>query len=169
MKLYRFSPISSKQELFEAIEHIHFACFDLCHKALGEYLPASGNIGVFCHYQEEFELLIKIRNELTKSSDNSDQKYFELHEPIIVPEKDGVPETTYTHLYIRRVDPYRAQVGDIDFVMESVKYDEMKKSLSGGKKIDGLRIYPGDHLDMLELLNSDVDALGYVTSERIDN
>jgi hypothetical protein len=37
MKLYRFSPIKSEQELLEAITHTHFACFELCKKAFNKY------------------------------------------------------------------------------------------------------------------------------------
>src|SRR3990167_10217554 len=129
MKLYRFSPIKNEQELLEAIKHTHFGCFELCKKTFGRYFPVAGNMGVFCHYDEENKFLTELRKKLTEESDNLNQKYFRLYNPIEIPAQGDVPETTYTYLYIRRPDPYRAQVGDIDFVLEKKNYQELKKLL----------------------------------------
>ena len=101
MKLYRFSPIENKVQLLEAIKYTHYACHKLCKQSFGTYLPNAGNMGVFCHYNDEYEQLVAIRKEITEPSDNPDQKYFKLHEPIVIAAQDDVPETTYTHLYIR--------------------------------------------------------------------
>ncbi len=163
MKLYRFSPIQDKEQLLEAIKQIHFGCFELCKQSFGKYLPVAGNMGVFCHYDDEYELLTEIRKELTEPSDNPNKKYFLLYEPIIVSAKGDLPETTYTHLYIRKPDPYRAQAGDVDFILEEPDYSELKQSLVAGQKIKGLRVFERLDLDMLELYNPDVDALGYVS------
>lgn len=163
MQLYRFSPIQNEAELLKAIEHIHFACFELCKQSFGKYLPVAGNIGVFCHYDNEYKNLIEIRRQLTEESDNLNQKYFRLHKPIVIPTKGDVPETAYTHLYVRKPDPYRAQAGDVDFVLEEDKYQELKTSLQGGKIIQGARVFERPDLDMVELYNPDVDALGYVS------
>lgn len=164
MKLYRFSTIENKEQLVEAVKYTHFACYDLCKQSFEEYLPNSGNIGIFCHYEEEYDKLIEIRKEMTELSENPDQKYFKLHEPIIVPAEGDVPETTYTHLYIRRPDPYRHHVGDVDFYLEQVKYDELKQSLLEGKQIKSTRIFPRNDLDMIELYNPDIDVLAYVST-----
>lgn len=164
MKLYRFSPIQNHEQLLEAITHIHFACYELCKQAFGKYLPNAGNIGVFMHHDDEYEKMTELRKQITEDSDNPDQKYFKLHEPIVVPAKDDVPETTYTYLYIRKPDIYRAQVGDIDFYLEQSEYDDLKQSLIDGKVINGARIFPRNDLDMIELFNPDVDALGYVST-----
>lgn len=164
MKLYRFSPIKKQEELLEAIKHIHFACYQLCKQSFGEYLPNAGNIGVFCHYDDEYERLIAIRSELTESSDEPNQKYFKLHKPIVIPTKDDVHETTYTHLYIRKPDIYRSQVGDIDFYLEQDDYDKLKAELKAGKHTRGARIFPRNDLDMIELYNPDVDVLAYVST-----
>ena len=167
MKLYRFSPIKSKEELYEAIKHVHFECYKLCKQSFGYYLPNAGNMGVFCHYDEEYEYLTKVRKELTESSDNVNQKYFRLHEPIVIPAKDDVPETTYTYLYIRKPDPYRHHVGDVDFYLEPEKYKELKESLLAGKKLKGARVFDRQDLDMIELYDPDVDALAYVSTNRM--
>lgn len=164
MKLYRFSPIENREQLLEAIKHVHFGCYKLCKESFGEYLPNAGNVGIFCHYDDEYERLIAIRKQMTEDSDNVNQKYFRLHEPIIIPADGDVPETTYTYLYIRRPDPYRAQVGDVDFYLEQTKYDELRQSLLNGKKINSARVFDRQDLDMIELYNPDVDALGYVST-----
>ncbi len=163
MRLYRFSPIQNQAELLKAIEHIHFACFNLCKQSFGKYLPVAGNMGVFCHYGDEYESLTELRKKLTEESDNVNQKYFRLHNPIIILARGDVPETAYTHLYIRKPDPYRSHVGDVDFVIEEAKYQELKKSLQAGKIIKGVRVFERPDLDMVELYNPDIDALGYVS------
>ncbi len=164
MKLYRFSPISDKEQLLEAIQYTHLACNKLCKQSFGKYLPNAGNVGIFCHYDMEYRKLIEIRNRIVKPSDDPSQKYFELLEPIIISAQGDVPKTTYTHLYIRKPDIYRAQVGDIDFYLEESEYDELKRSLVNDKQIAGARIFPRNDLDMIELYNPDIDALGYVST-----
>jgi len=165
VKLYRFSPIQNQDELLEAIKFIHFASYKLCKQSFGRYLPNAGNIGVFCHYDDEYNQLVDIRKKLTEPSDNPDQKYFKLHEPIIIPAQDDVPETNYTHLYIRKPDIYRAQVGDVDFYVEEAHYENLKKSLSDGETILGARIFPRNDLDMIELFDPDIDTLAYVSKK----
>lgn len=164
MKLYRFSPIESYDQLLAAIEYIHASCYQLCRQSFKMYLPNAGNIGVFCHYNDEYKKLVKIREEITEPSDNRDQKYFKLNEPIIIEAKNGIPETKYTHLYIRKPDIYRAQVGDIDFYLEESEYSKLKKSLLDGNNMYGARIFPRNDLDMIELYDPDIDALGYVST-----
>ena len=164
MKLYRFSPIENKDQLLEAIAHVHLECYKLCKESFGEYLPNAGNMGIFCHYDDEYERLIGMRKEMTEDSDNVNQKYFRLHKPIIIPAQNDVPETTYTYLYIRRPDPYRSHVGDVDFYLEQNKYDELKLSMLNGKKVNGARVFDRQDLDMIELHNPDVDTLGYVST-----
>lgn len=165
MKLYRFSPIIDEEKLLEAIKHTHFACFELCKKAFNKYLPVAGNIGIFCHYDNEYKILTKLREELTEESDNFNQKYFCLHKPIIIPSYENVPETIYTHLYIRKPDQYRAQVGDVDFVIDDEKYIDLKKLLQDGLQINGGKIFDRPDLDMVELSDPDIDVLAYISTK----
>ncbi|QQS39410.1 hypothetical protein IPM62_02240 [Candidatus Woesebacteria bacterium] len=167
MKLYRFSPIKNEKELLDAIKHTHFECYKLSKQSFGRYLPNAGNIGIFCHYDDEFERLIKIRERLTEKSDNYNQKYFRLHKPITIPQKGDVPETIYTYLYIRRPDPYRSQVGDVDFYLQPEKYNKLKTEMLKGKKVKGARVFDRPDLDMIELYDPDSDALGYVSTEKM--
>ena len=166
MKLYQFSPIKNKEELFGAIKHIHFEAHKLCKQSFGYYLPNNaGNLGVFCHYDDEYETLINIKKELTEPSDNPNQKYFTLLKPIIIQAQGDVPETTYTHLYIRKPDPYRHQVGDVDFYLESEEFKKLKAELFVGKKMKGARVFDRPDLDMIELYDPDIDVLAYVSTE----
>ena len=167
MQLYRFSPITNEKELLEAIEFLHSACFQLCKQSVGTHLPIAGNVGIFCHYEDEYNNLIKMREKLTEPSENPNQKYFRLRESIVIPPKDDVPETSYTHLYIRKSDPYRAHVGDIDFILEPNKYASLKQELLKGKKIKGARIFPRPELDMIELYDPDIDALSYIATSQV--
>lgn len=164
MKLYRFSPIKNQDELLEAIKYVHFSCYKLCKQSFGSYFQNAGNMGVFCHYEDEYSRLVKIRKQITKPSDDPNQKYFELIDPITIPAKGDIPEVTYTHLYIRRPDIYRAQVGDVDFYLDQKEYAQAKSELANGKNIPGARIFPRNDLDMIELYNPDIDALGYVST-----
>jgi hypothetical protein len=166
MQLYRFSPIQNKEGLLRAIEHVHFACYELCKQSFGEYLSNAGNMGVFSHYDDEYDRLIAIRRGMTEETDNPDQKYFRLHEPLTVPARGDVPKTTYTYLYIRRPDPYRHHVGDIDFYLEPQEYTDLKQAIQNGtKKLPGARVFDRPDLDMIELYDPDIDALGYVSTE----
>jgi hypothetical protein len=164
MRSYQFSPIKNKAELLEAIQYIHFGCYKLCKQSFGKYLKNAGNMGVFCHFDDEFEFLKQIRQEITKPSDNPDQKYFELYESLIIESKEDVPKTIYTHLYIRRPDQNTPQVGDVDFYLETEEYSKLKQEMLNGKKIKGARMYDRKDLDMIELFDSEIDALAYVST-----
>jgi hypothetical protein len=165
MKLYRFSPIKGKVEFLQAVEHIHFSCYALCKQSLGTYLPNAGNMGIFCHYDDEYVFLTTLRKQLTEPSEDVNQKYFRLHEPIIIPARGDVPKTTYTHLYIRKPDPYRHHAGDVDFFLDPAQYRELKQMLLEGTVIKGIRVFDRADLDMLELFDPDVDALGYISTK----
>ena len=169
MKPYRFSPIQSKEELLKAIEYVHFACHKLSKQTFGEYLPVAGDIAIFCHYEDEFDRLVNMRNELADVSDSWNQKYYHLFKPIVVPAKDGVPAATYTHLYIRRADPNRAEVGDADFVMSPAKYKPLKQSLLDGTKMQGLQVFDRPGLDLIQLYDPDVDVLSYVGTHTMED
>ena len=166
-KLYRFSPIGNEKQLMDALEYVHAACHKLCKEPLGEYLPVAGNIGVFCHYDDEYVFLKKLQEELTDLSQSVYGKYFRLHTPITIPAKDDIPEATYSFLYIRKPDPNKPQVGDIDFYLEPEKYAQLKQSLLAGETVKGARTLPNrPDLDLIELYDSNVDVFGYIGNKK---
>jgi len=155
--------INNKKKLFGTISHIHSACHKLCMQSMGRYLPAAGNVGVFCHFADEYLYLKKLQSELTDLSKSVYGKYFLLHEPIVIPSNNDIPEATYKYLYIRKPDPNKPQVGDIDFYLEPEKYIQLKKSLVDGKIIKGVRTLPyRPDLDLVELYNDNFDVLAYI-------
>ena len=165
MITYRFSPIKNKEELFKAIEHVHFECYKLCKQTFGHYLQNAGNIGIFCHYDEEYDRVTKLRQEMTESTDNWNQKYFRLHKRIVIPAQGRVPETTYTYLYIRKPDPNHSHVGDADFYLEPKKYKKLKESLLAGKKIIGAGVFERPDLDLIRLSDPNSDVSAFVGSK----
>ncbi len=167
MKLYRFSPIKNKSELFKAIAFIHFESFKLCKQKFGYYLPNAGNIGVFCHYIEEYERLIEMRKKLTDLSDNWNQKYFRLHKPIVISAKSDAPETTYSYLYIRKPEVSNHYVGDVDFYLEPKKYKELKQSLLSGTVMDGVTVFERPDLDLIRLYSPDTEISAFVGQKKM--
>jgi hypothetical protein len=163
---YRFSPIKSKSELEQAINYVHTECHKLCKQIIGEYLSVAGDVGVFCHFEDEYELLTNFREELTKPSDNPNQKYFQLLDPIVVAESDGVPAAMYEWLYIRVPNTDSPQVGDMDFVLSKFKYSELKQSVQKGG-IEGASIYERPGWDMIELKTANSDVLPYVCTKEM--
>jgi hypothetical protein len=168
MKPFRFSPIKNKTELLKAIEYIHLGAHKMCKQNLGYLLPVAGNIGVFCHYPEEFEQLTEIRKVMTDIDDNWNQKYFRLHEPIVIPAQNEIPETTYRYLYVRKPDEKSPNVGDADFYLEPIKYKELKQKVISGKFETGLRIFERTDLDMIRLFDPVIDVSAFITSYNLE-
>jgi len=166
MESYRFSPIKNKEQLLEAIKYTHLKCFELCKKTFGRYLPVAGNIGIFCHYDDEYKFLTELREQLTDKSDNWQQKYYRLHKPITIPAHGDMPDTVYTYLYIRKPDQH-SEVGDVDFVLDKKEYLELKNSLLRGKEIKGIKIFDRPGLDLIKLLDSDIDALSFIGTKNM--
>ena len=164
MDSFRFSPIKDKITLFNAIEYLHFAAHRLCKQKLGYLLPIAGNLGIFCHYDDEFEELIEIRKELTDMNVNWNQKYFKLNKPLVIQAKDEIPTTSYTFLYIRKPETTHLQVGDIDFYVKPDVYIELKQLVKAGKFPKGVGLLERPNLDLIELLDPDIDVASYVGS-----
>ena len=167
MSSFRFSPVKDKSRLLEALEYIHIESHKICQKNLGYLLPVAGNIGFFCHYDDEFEVLTALRKELTDLSDNWNQKYYRLFDPIVFPATGNIPETIYTYLYIRKPDPNHPKVGDVDFYMEPHKYKELKQSLFSGKIIQGVSIFERPDLDLIRLSDPDIDVSAFIGQKTI--
>lgn len=166
MKSFLFSPIQSKNQMLEAITYIHFSCHTLSMKSMGTYLPVAGNVGIFCHYDDEYTFLKKLQAELTNMSKSVYEKYFLLYNPIVIPAKGYIPETTYRYLYIRNPDPHKLQVGDIDFYLEPNKYAAIKQSLIDGTIIKGARILDRPDLDLIQLYDPNIDACGFIGNKK---
>lgn len=164
MKLYRFSPIRSQTDLLQALEYLHETCNRLCFEAVGTYLPVRGNIGIFCHDYAEFTYLTGLREKLTNPSPNYNEKYFPLKQPITLAATDGIPAATYEYLYIRQVDPYRSQVGDVDFVMSPDPFQAYKEKLITGEFRNGARLFERPQENLIELWRPSYDVVSFVAN-----
>lgn len=161
---FRFSPIQSKEELFEAITHTHFACYELCIQYLGLALPVAGNIGIFCHFEDEYEYLTGIRKELTDETKSWNNKYYLLHHPVSIPARGAVPETTYKYLYIRKPEERQKHVGDVDFYLPPDEYQALKKKVEEGKFPKGVSLLQRPNLDLVRMVDEGNDASAFVGS-----
>lgn len=125
-------------------------------------LPVAGDIGVFCHADEEYNLLVGYKERLTISSDNPNQKYFQLKAPLVF---SGV---TYEWLYIRKPDPtpYGNFLGDIDFIMGPTDFGELKQRVRKGE-VPGAEIYERPGWDMVQLSNPEIDSVAFVCTREM--
>jgi hypothetical protein len=157
----------TKKQMFELVNKIHFGCFNLCKDAIGVYLPVAGNVGIFCQSEEEFKAFTKIRKEITEPSNNPDQKYYRLVQPIIISAVNDIPQTIYTHLYIRKPSADSPEAGDIDFVLSDGEYFSLKQKITEGIKIKGASIYDRPGWDNIEIRNSNINALAYISTQKM--
>jgi hypothetical protein len=165
-----FTKIESKQQLFQLIKEIHTECYRLSFKSFGRYFDNAGNIGIFCHYDDEYELLTQIRNELCIEQENPRLKYYTLKNPIIFESDDGIPAAKYTHLYIRKPDPtdYGKHAGDIDFFLNDKDYlSLLNRFKSDQKNSKGASLYEYNGAEMIEIASSLEGALAYISTKEI--
>jgi len=166
-KAHMRSPIHNETELLQTIASIHASCMNLCKQSVGKYLPVAGNIGIFCHDDDEYRRLVNIQKNLTDMNTNVYGKYFLLHTPITIPKVDDIPAATYTYLYIRKPDANKPQAGDVDFFMEPDLYAHLKASLLKGTPTPGMRVLDRPDLDLIECYDPSIDALGYIGAKKV--
>lgn len=99
---------------------------------------------------------------MTEPSNNPNQKYFKLYNPIVIQAEGDIPETAYSHIYIRK-----AHVGDIDFILDEQEYIKLKASIPSKDTRLGMRIFERPDLDMVELYNYDINALAYISPKEM--
>ena len=112
MKLYRYSPIKSKEALLSAVAYIISQSQKLSLELIGENLPFSGKLTICAHYFNEYKLLQSILLELGTFDLHHNGDRVLLNNPI---------QTSFgniTHLRVRQPDPYRFQVGAGDFKVD---------------------------------------------------
>lgn len=148
----------------DIVERIHKDCSELVRETVGRYLPVAGNVAIFCQSDKEHQQLLELSGNLTLPSDNPNQKYFKLRRSIVIPEINGVPESSYDYLYIRKPSPNSTEIGDIDFILSPSEYTELKKKVRVGK-IRNAYIYDRPGWDMVEIRKPGVMVLPYVTTK----
>lgn len=159
MKLYRFSPLSTNDACQEALEYIDEKLRELSRLIIDERPPVN-TLKIFAHYNEEYIFLKQWANSIGKSEDSSSATSY-----YVKPFKPTVINTdSIEYIGIRVPDPYRAQVGCGDYVVDN--YDEFKdKYLNSSPYI---REVAHQKYEMLELFHPDMDVLGYIVKEYVN-
>ncbi len=154
------------ERLTQRIERTHKDCHKLLKQALGYYLPVAGNIGIFCQSEEEYNNFIVFKDQNTYPSDNPNQKYFQLLEPVTISISDQLPKATYTYLYIRKPDPspYGKYLGDVDFVMESSDYESLVERVENGE-VEYASLYDRPGWDTIQIIDPNVRSVAYISTK----
>lgn len=156
MKLYRFSPIKSPAECFEALEYIDKKLRELSALVLNEKLSVN-TLKIFAHYDDEYTFLKSWVDNLGSSEDeDSSTSYYVKPSKAMVINKDPIE-----YIGIRTPDPYRQQVGCGDFVVDN--FEKFKAKYIG--KTPFIREVPHPKYQMLELFHPDIDILAYIVKE----
>ncbi len=150
MNIYKFSPISSPEQLDTVLEYLTQELENLSQTLLGEKLPIN-TLKIFAHYQDEYEFLLDLVKRMgEKAPFSSDTSYYS--------RVDGKTINGYKIDYIgvRMVDPYRLHVGCGDY--EVTNFKELKdKFLANNSPF--IRAFSED---MIEIWHPDFDVLGYI-------
>jgi hypothetical protein len=145
MKLYRFSPIQTIDQIKEATRYVAERTSQLSDVVIGVKLPII-YLTLFTHYDDEYDQLIKHIANLGETSVASNGIRVKLKEPI------AVEEQKITDLRIRKPDPYRTQVGCCDFKTNDYVYFK-DKYLS--KYSQNLRVIERSEYEMVEFFHPD--------------
>ena len=156
-QLYRFSPIKNKKDLLEAIEYITTNATKLGEMVLNEqhYI---GSLTVFSHYKDEFERLKEILLDMGNLETENNGPFVRFSTPL------RIGRNNIQLVRIRKPDPYRMQVGCVDFIIED--YNAFKKKYLKSKS-DNLRLFERLQYEMIEFFDPDFDVLAYVLSENL--
>ena len=174
MKQYRFSPIESKDQLIEAVEYVVKQATKLYFRVVGDAVRCDIKYAtIFAHYNDEFEKIKKLLEQLGTSEEANNGVGVKLSQPLVVAsgsiERDGETKTV-THqveyIRVRKPDHYRMQVGCFDFEVDD---DDELGGYWGFKDYYGMhsdnpRTIKCEGYEMLEFNNQDVDVLAYMVS-----
>lgn len=152
--------------LLARIEYIYSKCRYLLNSTFKFDLPVAGNIGVFAQSEQEYNQLKSYVSKLIIPSDNPDQKYFQLIDPLSI--KDREVEAVFTHIYIRKHDlsDYGLNKGDVDFLMESKEYNSLKEKVLNNDYTDAT-MYDRPGWDTVQIMNEEVDAVAYIATQEM--
>ena len=153
-KLYRFSPIKTRESFLEAVGYVASETTKMCQKITGNKYSIS-SLTIFSHYINEFESLQKILLEMGELKAENNGPYVKLHNSIKLPFGD------LSFLRVRKPDPYRMQVGCNDF--EVPDYEQFKSEFLD--KGDGFRLIEREEYEMIEFFDPDFVVLAYVLSK----
>ncbi len=155
MQLYRYSPIKTKEQFLEAISYVAEKNLELCEKVVVVRFPIT-SLTVFAHYRDEYEHLKVLLEGMGDFVGDTNGPRIALHEPIVL------GDNAVTHLRVRNPDPYRAQVGCVDFDVSN--YVTFKKDFLASH-LENLRLLVRHEYELIEFFDPDYDVLAYVLSD----
>jgi hypothetical protein len=151
MKLYRFSPMQSKDEFLEAIRYAAVQTTALAEKCIDIPLTTE-SLTIFTHYPDEFERLSKFVEEMGEPYNEHNGPRVKLKEPITV----GTNVIKFVR--VRNPDPYRMQVGCVDYLITD--YQDFKNRFLA--TTTALHSIKRPEYEMIEFADPDFDVLAYV-------
>lgn len=150
--LYRFSPITSKDQFDEAIAYVVREAARLSKELTGTELHL-GSVKIFSHYPKEWEFMQSIIEQYgTRSSVGRSTS-------IYVDTDLDIEGCHITLLGIRVPDPYRSQVGCGDYALDNAK--GFISSLPAHPH-GYVRPFPDMPETFIELWHPDFDVAGYI-------
>lgn len=156
MQLYRFSPIKTDKECQEALAYIDEKLRELSSMVIQESPPVN-TLKIFAHFEDEY---VFIKNWVDSIGENADEtsptSYYVRPFEAMTVNNDPIE-----YVGIRVPDPYRAQVGCGDYVVDN--YEEFKAKYLGNSPY--IREVPHPKYEMLELFHPDIDVLGYIVKQ----
>lgn len=152
---YRFSPITSIDNLRAAVCYTSEQTSEMCEKIIGKSLPIH-SLTIFSHSKEEFDFLKEILSDIGTPYNENNGPRITLHEPITA------GKNIITHLRIRKPDPERPQVGCNDFDVDD--YETFKAEYLA-KHPENLILIQRPEYEMIEFRHPDFDVLAYIVSK----
>ncbi len=156
-RLYRFSPIADKATFLKAINWIVVKTIKLGELATNQPYNIS-SLTVFAHYPQEFEQIKIMLLEMGTEVAENHGPFVKLTKPL------NIESNNIDTVRIRRPDPYRMQVGCVDFKVEN--YEEFKNTYLTNEP-ENLRLIEREDYEMIEFFDPNLDVLAYVVSKQL--
>ena len=151
-RLYRFSPITTKEEFERVLLYIAEQSQKMIQQVCGQALPIE-SLRVFAHYPNEYRDLTEFIATYGPPSTVQPQK------GMYVDAAFTAGDSVTKRIGIRPPDPHSMQVGHADFAVDG--FEAFRQQYSNHP--DGfVRELPGREESMLEIWHPDFDVLGYV-------
>lgn len=156
MQLYRFSPLKTDEACQEALAYLDEKLRELSSLVIQEKPPVN-TLKIFAHYENEYIFLKQWVDSIGRNEDSgsSTSYYVKPFNPMTI------NDDPIEYIGIRVPDPYRAQVGCGDYVVDN--YEEFKAKYL--HKSPYIREVPHQKYEMLELYHPDIDVLGYIVKQ----
>jgi hypothetical protein len=153
--LYRFSPITTKEQFDKAISYVVREATRLAKELTGSELPLS-SVKIFSHYPEEWEFMQSTIEQYGARSTVGRST------SIYVDTDLDVEGSHITLLGIRVPDPYRSQVGCGDYALDDAKGFISSLPAHPHRYV---RPFPNMPETFIELWHPDFDVAGYIDLE----